>query len=321
MKVIKNSVLLLSGLLLLWLALQNLSFQQLKETLSSANYWLLIPIFIVTALGYISRIKRWQLLYKNLALQVNFRTGWIALSACYLVSYVIPRGGEITRCLLIQRYHKIPFHQSFATIIVERVIDTLVLLMLVLLIVVLNVQQTEQFFVQNIITPLTNKFSLVLLLAIGAIVITAGVLLLVYAKRMSKTKATVWVDEFLRALKQMLKLKNKPMFLLYTCLIWLGYFLMTYIWIFAFPESSSLLPSQVFTVMIIGTIGKSVPIQGGGMGAYHYLVAQAFLLFGVGLVTGNALAIIIHGAQTLYTIITGSSAYLMLMFDEKKRNL
>jgi uncharacterized membrane protein YbhN (UPF0104 family) len=96
---------------------------------------------------------------------------------------------------------------------------------------------------------------------------------------------------------------------------------MTYLWVFAFDASSSLSLSQVFVVMIIGTIGKSVPIQGGGMGAYHYLVAQAFLMFGVGLVTGNALAIIIHGAQTIYTIITGSTAYLMLMYDEKDRNL
>ena len=321
LKAIKNSILLLIGIGLMWLVLRNMDINSLIQTLKQANYWLLIPVMAVTALGYVCRIKRWQLLYQNLVLKVNFRAAWIALCACYLVSYAIPRGGEVTRCLLIQRYHRIPFHQSFATIIMERLVDTLVLLLLVLLILVLNVQQTQQFFMQNMINPLADKFTFTQLWIAAALFITALVLLFLYTNRAVKSAGSNWFDEFLQAMKQLLKLKNKLPFVLYTLAIWLGYFLMTYLWVFAFPQSATLSPAQVFTIMIVGTIGKSVPIQGGGMGAYHYLVAQAFLLFGVGLITGNALAIIIHGAQTLYTIITGSSAYLMLMFDEKKRNL
>jgi uncharacterized protein (TIRG00374 family) len=321
MKLVKNTALLLIGCLMLWLALRNLPFIQLKNTLQNANYWLLFPVFAITALGYVWRIKRWQLLYENLLLKINFRTAWIALSACYLVSYAIPRGGEITRCLLIQRYHRIPFHQSLATIIVERLVDTLVLLLLIMLIVLVNVEQTAQFFILNIINPIISKLSFSHIIIGLVLLITIGLIAILFYKRSKQKVTTGWTIEFMEAMKQMLKLKSKFMFALYTTLIWLGYFLMTYIWIFAFPESSHLPASQVFTIMIIGTIGKSIPIQGGGMGAYHYLVAQAFLLFGVGLVTGNALAIIIHGAQTVYTIITGGSAYLMLMFDEKKRNL
>jgi uncharacterized membrane protein YbhN (UPF0104 family) len=184
---------------------------------------------------------------------------------------------------------------------------------------IFNVQETTSFFLTNIISPITERLNikgLLLIVLFGLILLGA-----MYFYINKKANNDAWVTTFLQALKRLLLLEKKGFYLLYTLLIWVGYFLMTYLWIFAFDESSGLSIAQVFVVMIIGTIGKSVPIQGGGMGAYHYLVAQAFLMFGVGLVTGNALAIIIHGAQTIYTIITGSTAYLMLMYDEKGRNL
>ncbi|MBP9186871.1 MAG: flippase-like domain-containing protein [Bacteroidia bacterium] len=319
MKWLKSILLSVLGLLLLWLALRNLPLQQLGAQLKQANYWLIIPVFVVTLLGYIVRIKRWQLLYNNLQFKVPFKTMWVALCAGYLVSYVVPRGGEITRCLIVKRYNNVPFTQSIASVIVERLTDTFCLLFLIVSILVFNVHQTSSFFMDNIIQPITNTlhFNGILFVVILGIAALVGGYFLINKKVSNST----WVNQFIDALKSMVLLKQKWFYFLFTSLIWVGYFLMTYIWIFAFDESHSLNAQQVFVVMIIGTIGKSVPIQGGGMGAYHYLVAQAFLLFGVSLVVGNALAIIIHGTQTLFTLITGSTAYLMLMYDEKGRNL
>jgi uncharacterized protein (TIRG00374 family) len=316
---LKSILLTAVGVALLWLALRNLPLHELGTQLLQANYWLIIPVFVATLLGYYIRIKRWQLLYKSLHFNVPFKAAWIALCAGYLVSYVVPRGGEITRCLLVKRYKDVPFNQSLASVIIERVTDTLCLFLLVTSILVFNVEQTSSFFQTNIILPIAERLNIKGLLLVGlfGLMLLAGV----YFYINKKVKDDTWATTFLQALKRLLLLKQKGYYLLYTFLIWVGYFFMTYLWVFAFDESSSLSVSQVFVVMIIGTIGKSVPIQGGGMGAYHYLVAQAFLMFGVGLVTGNALAIIIHGAQTIYTIVTGSTAYLMLMYDEKGRNL
>lgn len=315
----KNILLLLLGGLLLWLAFRNLPLSELAQKLRHANYWLLFPVFAVTLFGYWVRVKRWNLLYAGLGEQVSERSSWVALCAGYLVSYVIPRAGEITRCLIVKRYHTTPVNKSLATVLVERFTDTLVLFLLVACITVFNVQHTASFFIAQIISPVVNKVGVITLSVLAVAGIAALVMLSLYVKKRSHSHN--WIDEFLVAVRQLVYLKNKGMYLLYTCLIWTCYFLMTYIWVFAFDESSHLPWVQVFVIMIVGTIGKSVPIQGGGMGAYHYLVGQAFLFFGIGLVTGNALAIIIHGAQTVYTVFTGASAYLVLMYDEKKRNL
>ena len=315
----KSLLLSAVGVVLFWLALRNLPLHELGTQLKHANYWLIIPVFLVTLLVYYIRIKRWQLLYKSIHFNVPFRVAWISLCAGYLISYVVPRGGEITRCLLVKRYKNVPFNQSLATVIIERVTDSVCLLLLLIGILIFNVQETSSFFHTNIILPLTDRFNMnsLLIIALFGLMMLGGV----YFYISKKAKDGAWVTSFLNALKRLLLLNQKGYYLLYTLIIWIGYFLMTYFWIFAFDESSVLTFSQVFVVMIIGSIGKSVPIQGGGMGAYHYLVAQAFFMFGVGLVTGNALAIIIHGAQTIYTLITGSTAYLMVIYDEKDRNL
>lgn len=95
---------------------------------------------------------------------------------------------------------------------------------------------------------------------------------------------------------------------------------MTYLWFFIFPESATLTPYQAFIVMVLGTIARSLPIQAGSAGAYHYVVSQALLLMGIGLSTGNALAIVIHGFQTVVTLVLGFSSYLWLLYQNKNES-
>lgn len=319
MSKLKNTALFLFGVLLLWLTLKNLPLTELGHKLQNVNYWLIVPVFAVTLFGYWVRIQRWFLLYDQLDEKPSKRGAWVGLSAGYLVSYVFPRAGEITRCLIMKRYSQVAINKSLATIIAERLTDICVLLFLVTCISLFNVQNMSSFFVANIITPIYEKFGWKVLVVLAVLGLVGLMCIGLYLKK--KNKANNWFDEFLMALTKITQLKHKPLYVLYTLLTWVCYFLMTYIWVFAFEESQSLSIIQVFVIMIVGTIGKSVPIQGGGMGAYHFLAAQAFLFFGVSLITGNALAIIIHGAQTAYTIITGFTAYGILLFDEKKRNL
>jgi hypothetical protein len=116
----------------------------------------------------------------------------------------------------------------------------------------------------------------------------------------------------------MLLMKHRVKFLLLTFAIWTCYFLMTYLWLFTFSESKNLGMSAAFFVLVIGSIGRSIPIQGGGMGAYHFLVSQAFVLLGISLLTGNALAIIIHGAQAVFTFFTGIICFIWFLLQFKK---
>lgn len=311
---------LLVGLVFIYVAFRNIALHDLLDALKRANYWLLIPVFAVTVTGYAARVKRWQLLFRSIGYESRFSNLFIGICVGYLVSYVIPRMGEITRCVIVKRYERIPFNKSLATVIIERLADILTLLLLVGASFVLNISDTAAFFKQNVIGPLWEKASAQVHLLIAAAVL--GIIAYAaYLKLGNRSKVKNITTEFIASFKQLLLLKEKGAFIFYTAVIWMAYFLMTYLWVFAFDESCSLNLLQIFIIMVVGSMGKSIPIQGGGMGAYHFLVAQAFLLFGVGLITGSALAVIIHGAQTLFTFLTGSGAYYIMWQREKKRSL
>jgi uncharacterized membrane protein YbhN (UPF0104 family) len=84
-----------------------------------------------------------------------------------------------------------------------------------------------------------------------------------------------------------------------------------------FEESSKLSAYDAFLVMVLGVVARSLPIQAGSAGAYHFVVGQALLFLGVSLGTGNALAIVIHGFQTIITLVLGFSAYFWLLYKSK----
>ncbi|RYD71887.1 MAG: hypothetical protein EOP53_22880 [Sphingobacteriales bacterium] len=64
-----------------------------------------------------------------------------------------------------------------------------------------------------------------------------------------------------------------------------------------------------------------MPVQGGGAGAYHYLVIQAFLLFGVSASVAGAMALVIHGLQTVIYVVVGSFSLLayLLAFNKPQQ--
>ena len=80
---------------------------------------------------------------------------------------------------------------------------------------------------------------------------------------------------------------------------------MTYFWFFVFKETSVLGWGACLSILSIGTIGRSVPIQGGGMGAYHFLVTNVAIIYGITASFGKTLATLIHAGQTFFTFAMG----------------
>jgi len=97
---------------------------------------------------------------------------------------------------------------------------------------------------------------------------------------------------------------------------------MTYFWFFIFEETSALTLGACLTILSVGSIGRSVPIQGGGMGAYHFLVSQVVIIYGVSESMGKTLATLIHAGQTLFTFAMGIVAFLIffIVYWSKKNH-
>lgn len=315
-------LLLSAGIFLIYLSLSKLNINELAGVLVKGNYIIALPVFFVSLTGYLFRVWRWKLMYESVGENPSVGILFSSLCTGYLVSFAVPRLGEITRCMMLKKSDHIPFNKSLVIIIIERVADTAALFILLLCAMLFYSSQIKRFYFQNLLAPLTNSQSLIkyILLAMVAFM----VIIFVFLKTNSSPghgRIHHIYNELRQAVRSILKMKQPVKFLVYTVVIWCCYFLMTYLWLFIFKESSTLGMKEAFIVMITGSIGRSVPIQGGGMGAYHFLVSNTFALFGISLLTGNALAIVIHGAQAVFTFVTGTISFLWFLFYLKKKDI
>jgi uncharacterized protein (TIRG00374 family) len=314
-QVVQYFFLLAVGLTLCWLFFRNFNFSELKAALATGNFSWFYVVMFTTLVVYVIRTLRWQMLIRATGHTTSFYNAFAALSISYFVSLIIPRLGEVTRCLSIKRQHPVPFMKLLGTVIIERVIDIISLMVMLLLTLLLQFDHIIEFMTENIFHPFYEGIVVKIIAGNkGIIAVTLAVLLIVsalffYFRKYIRERSPKLLLQFMEGLKQGIisvsKLDQKMFFILYTILIWAGYYFMTYFWFFVFKETTVLGWGACLSIVSIGTIGRSVPIQGGGMGAYHFLVTQVVILYGVSEAFGKTLATCIHGGQVFFTFAMG----------------
>lgn len=295
------------GLGLAWLSLRNVPAETLLENFRSVNpYWLGLAM-LVAILSHFIRAMRWNMLLKPAGYSVKPLNAFMAVMSAYFINLALPRTGEIVRCGLVSRYDKVPVNVGIGTVVAERVVDMLLLLVLFVLNFLLGYDKLRSYMETQILQPLTEKFSWPVLAAAGFVCLLLGVGLLLYLRRKRKASATGdkkgILDGFLDGLKSVLALKKPFNFLLSSLAIWACYYLMLYIGFQAHPATRGLGWDACLSVFVFGTIGMIV--TPGGIGAYPALVGQTITLYGIDETAGVSFGWIIWGAQTLLFIVTG----------------
>ncbi len=310
---LKYILLLLLGALLMYASLHRLNFTQVTNAISQGNFYMVIPVLFISVMVYFFRALRWQLLCVQINQHISKTNILVALCMGYLVNFAVPRMGEITRCAVLKKTNNIPINLSLSTVIFERTIDIICLVLITLLAIVL-----EYFHHSTLLFSFIN-FDIVpkkQLLYIGLVLLVVSASILYYIIKQNN-KIKTWLKEFWQSVILLSKIKNLLWFCVYTVCIWCCYFFMTYLWFFTFSQSSLLSTYMAFQVMIIGSFARSLPLQAGSAGAYHYGVSQVFIRLGISGITANALAIIIHGFQSIFTCLVGLIAYVVFVYKNK----
>lgn len=306
----------LLGIGLLYFSFNKIDFLALLEVLKKGDYTAVIPVFFVSLIVYVSRVKRWQILYKAAGYHAPPNFLFASLASGYLVNFAVPRLGELSRAIILKRWLNYPVPMSLSTIVFERISDVLCLLIILVtafILEIINQGNLLQEFTQGVQILSLNKIFLLLVLAV------IGILIYFFIKS-RKNLLSAWFSQFTEAFIKLIKMENRTWFLIHTGIIWLGFFFMTYLWFFLFKESRSLTIYQAYLVMVLGVIARTLPIQAGSAGAYHFIVSKALVLLGIGNLVANALAIVIHGFQTVFTLLFGAIAYLWLIAQKRIDN-
>lgn len=313
------------GLLLIWLVTKDLTTKEqedIKNAFRHANYWLVIPAMALGVASHWLRAVRWRLLMKPLGHQPHTLNTFFAVMVGYLANLAIPRLGEVTRCGILARYEKIPADKLVGTMIAERAVDLLCLILLMIMTVLLQIDIVGTFFADHIWHPIQLKLAgagtaqWILVIAI----LLAGLLLLVLLlRRFARTKAAIAIRTLAKGVLEGIlsigKMKQKGWFLFHTAAIWLLYFSQIYIGFYCLQETAGLGIKAGMSVLAFGSIGMIV--TQGGIGAYQILVQQTLVLYGIHATIGYAFGWIIWLAQTLLVVLLGFISLIALPLYNK----
>jgi peptidoglycan/LPS O-acetylase OafA/YrhL len=234
--------------------------------------------------------------------------------------------GEVTRCGTLYRLQKVPVNQSFGTVVAERIFDVVSLLILIGLNFLLEFSRLKEFFLEffenKIGDDITGKLSvlaiiLLVVLGIGVYVVRNKSIrerLLAYGL---VQKIVSFTQGMLEGLLTIRNLKSPGLFILSTVLIWICYYYASYVLFFCLPETAALGPLAGLTLLVIGAIGMTAPTQ-GGIGAYHLLVGNVMVLYGITHADGITLATFVHGSQMLLMLVTGAIAFIIVLLKNRK---
>ncbi len=96
----------------------------------SARTWALAMSLVMTGLTYAFRASRWQYLLQPIG-TVRFQYAFRATVIGFAANAVLPaRIGEVVRPYLLARHERLPVTATFATIILERLLDLITVLLL-----------------------------------------------------------------------------------------------------------------------------------------------------------------------------------------------
>ena len=310
------------GIVLLWLAFHNVDTRKLWADLKDANYsWLMLSV-LFGLFAYIGRARRWKLLIFPLGYKPSFKNVFYSLMTGYLANLALPRIGEITRCVALGKKEKIPVDQLIGTVVVERTIDFLSLLSIMVLLIFTSGDQIGLFLKNSILIPIQEQVfkifgvTWILWLILFILMVVLLVLLVRYKKALRKIRVFSKLFDLARGiingLKTITNLQRKWEFIALTVFIWLNYALMTWVVVFSIESTSFLTFRDSIFLLVIGGLAMSAPVQ-SGLGAFHYIISRGLLIVkGIPIEDGLAYATLTHESQLIFVVIIGAISFFII---------
>jgi len=303
------------GLLLLYFVFQKIDLSVFFARLDSVNYsWIWFSI-IISIFEHIIRAFRWNLLMEKDSDSLTTFNTTIVLIVSYFTSLIFPRFNDFVRCYLISKTNTIKLSTSLGTVVSERIIDVLSLIVLAVLLLIIE----YEIFV-NLLIDIVDKINFDFINVVFIVIVIVIVLYLfkTFLKRSNFMNAKF--KEFKSGLFAFKDVYYRWDFLLSTFFLWIIYYLMGYVIFFALQETSHLGFNAGLAVLVAGTLGMIVPVN-AGIGAYHFLVASILLNYTISYEEGLFFATLIHGSQVVSLILFGfvSSILLFVIIRSKSK--
>ena len=324
--IIKVTIFLGIGIVLFLLVYKDIEIEMVISELKKVNYWWFVPFAVVSGLSNVSRTIRWQMLIKSYGGNAGFVNTFFATLIGYFANLALPRVGEITRCGIVSKYEKQEFSKVLGTMVSERLVDVIMLFLVIIFAFIIQKEVLLNFIRENPeLQANAQKLLSPEMLAAFIIAGALGVILLMlllkgkFEKNKILNKLTLFIKSFWIGLISIRNVKSFPLFIAHSVFIFIMYFLMIYLAFPAFHELQGLNMLAALSIFVAATFGMIAPAP-NGVGAYHFMVSQTLVLYGVSIEKALVFALVIHSFQTLLIIIGGVLSLIALPIYNNKFN-
>lgn len=294
---------------------------------SSSNFYWLGLVVLLFVISNFSRAARWKMLLKPLGYTPRYINLLFSIFIGYIANLGLPRLGELIRATSLAKVEKVPVEKVVGTIVVDRIVDMLSFVVVFAIALVFESDTLFGYLAEKGSLPgkalLTNPIFWVVSLGL------VGLVAYLFKSRQKFSHNVIYkkVNNILKGLgegiKTISKLDNIPGFLLHSLVIWVMYYLMTYLCFNAFAPTAHLGPQAGLLVFVFASLGMIVPSP-GGMGTYHAMVVAGLALYGIPEGDSFSFANIIFFAIQLFGIaILGLLSWILMPvvnrnYDPKK---
>ncbi len=313
---------------MIWLAVRNLTENDkasIAEAFKQTNYFWIFVSLLLSILSHVARAIRWRILIQPLGFNPKLSNTFFAVMVGYLANFALPRLGEVSRCGVLSKYEKIPFTEAFGTVIAERIIDLICLIIIFFATLIFQFNELWGLTNDKIVHPASVKLSSLLqnnsfLIVFGMVMIGVTASFFVFRKKnngvLSKKIKGV-LHGFVEGLKSVKNIDRPYLFIFYTLLIWLLYISSIFIGFLCFKETSQLGIAAAFAVLIFSTLG--VIFVPGGTGASQALVTETLsTIFKISFTFSFAFAWLMWTSQFVLILILGVISLILLPLLNKE---
>lgn len=308
------------GIALVWWFISKMTPQQKQDTIDAfkrANYFWIILAPVLGLISNLSRAQRWRQLLEPTGHKPGYWNTYFSVMMMYFFNLFFPRLGEVTRCGMLARYENVPLDKSIGTMVVERVVDLLSIIIIGSVLLFVEYNRLFSFFEKNVLgkQPAPDAgFDITRYLVLGLIGIAiAGAGIYIQRKYgFAKLKETIKerMLGFAEGLKSIRYVKNPWEFLFHTVFIWICYFLMIYLSFPALPETAGLNLMAGTACLFFG--GFAMVATPGGIGVYPLFLQQVLTLYSVNETIGYAFGSVVWAAQMASVLIGGILTLILL---------
>lgn len=304
------------GFLFIYLSISNTTAEDratIYSSIKDAHYGYILISLVMGLLSHFSRAYRWNFMLHPLGYRPRLINNILAIFITYIANLGVPRSGELFRATVMQTYEGIPFEKSFGTIIAERAVDLLMLLLTIGLALSLESDMIYSLLEEKAIDP----WSLAAVLLIGG-----GAFYFIF-QQIKKTQHPVAVkiialfNGLSEGFLTIVRMEKKWAYLFHTLFIWVMYIAMFYMIKFSLPETYSLGFEPLLIGFIVGALAISA--TNGGIGIYPFSVSLVLISYGISKEASLAFGWIMWTAQTVMVLLFGSISFLLLPLVNQKK--